>query len=506
MQQVDKKILICVPNIGRRPNNTHRLFTLALLYLRRAVLRAGWECELLDAYFDNLSRDETVRRIAEMGQFDVVGFTLNDEAMLHEAEAICDGLPFQPTVIAGGVYASRMAQQILANARHIRHVFVGEAEDALQAFLSAYGKSSEMPSGIVSRVGEAVVRFGAKTVETNSLDRFGDWRYADLPQRLGADEYSLVTSRGCTARCNYCVIGPHWSRYGLWRGHSAQWILDKMLELRALGATHINFVDDQFVGSPESITRAYLLADLLAQHGFAIPFVVMTRADTVIAEPGLFARLRDVGLRSVFIGLESGDNATLQKLRKDTSAEEGEAAVAILDQVGIGVSSGTILFHPWSTIASLKVEVAYFERLMNKYRWFDFYGLNEIDILNGTPLSKLWNHDADKWRMEWKCEDPAAQDVYQAWLKVLKQFIFPLIAKLGPARAREVRRHTCKWMLSSLRALIDAREENAMGTAYARISLSAALLDMRIAKSAADHADPLAELDMSESVGERCFG
>lgn len=501
------------------------MFTLALLYLRKACQRAGWECHLLDAYFDNLTHDETVDRILGMGAFDVVGFTLNDDAMFIEADAICTRLADAPVVIAGGVYATRMAQQILERSPHFAHVFRGESDASLEQFLRRWGRPDNLLPGMLSRGSAApvgphsadsmvqMVSGGPKQVNMHALEDFGDWRYADLPVAVGSDEYTLVTSRGCTARCNYCVIGPHWSRYGLWRGHSAEWILEKMEELRDLGAEHVNIVDDQFVGSEQSIERAYRLADLLEQHGIRLPFVIMTRADTVNRHPGLFLRLQEVGLRMVFIGLESGCDMVLKKLRKDATADEGRSAVAHLADLDVEVSGGTIIFHPWTSVATLRTDIAYFGELLERHTAFNFYGLNELDLLNGTPVSKIWQGDKEKWHADWRCAEPAADEIYQGWLKAQRIFLFPLLARLGPTRSRELRRHSCRWMLDALTSLIDARESGDMSAAYLRLSLSIQMLALKAGLAATPVPAPtgirvepdLLRSPVDESTGERCF-
>jgi radical SAM superfamily enzyme YgiQ (UPF0313 family) len=512
-----KRILICVPNVARRPNNTHRMFTLALLYLQKACQRAGWECQLLDAYFDNLTHDETVTRILAMGTFDVVGFTLNDDAMFLEADAICTRLTDSPVVIAGGVYATRMAQQILDRSSHIDHIFKGESDASLEQFLRQWGQPDNLLPGMLSRASavsasgaHGMVRMisgGPKQLNMQTLDDFGDWRYADLPVPVGSDEYTLVTSRGCTARCNYCVIGPHWSRYGLWRGHSAEWILEKMKELRDLGAEHVNIVDDQFVGSEQSIARAYRLADLLDQHAIRLPFVIMTRADTVNRHPGLFLRLQEVGLRMVFIGLESGCDDILDKLRKDTTADAGRSAVAHLAALDIEVSGGTIIFHPWTSVASLRMDIAYFSELLEQHTLFNFYGLNELDLLNGTPVSKIWQGDKEKWHADWCCAEPAADEIYQGWLKAQRIFLFPLLARLGPTRSRALRRHSCRWMLETLTCLIDAQQSGNMGAAYLQLSLSIQMLALKagLVPTSVGMAPDLLRSPTDAATGERCF-
>lgn len=483
---------------------------------------------MLDAYFDNLTHDETVDRVLAMGAFDVVGFTLNDDAMFIEADAICARLTDAPVVIAGGVYATRMAQQILDRSAHVEHVFKGESDASLEQFLRLWGMPGNLSPGMLSRGSTAsngksnvsslgnpgnadgtvrMISGGPKSVNMHALDDFGDWRYADLPVAVGSDEYTLVTSRGCTARCNYCVIGPHWSRYGLWRGHSAEWILEKMKELRDLGAEHVNIVDDQFVGSEQSIERAYHLADLLDRHDIRLPFVIMTRADTVNRYPDLFLRLRQVGLRMVFIGLESGCDTVLEKLRKDTTAAAGRTAVAHLTGLDVEVSGGTIIFHPWTRVSTLRTDLAYFSELLERHALFNFYGLNELDLLNGTPVSKIWQGDKDKWHADWRCAEPAADEIYQGWLKTQRIFLFPLLARLGPTRSRELRRHSCRWMLDALSDLIDAQQSGDMGAAYLRLSLSIQMLALKagLAPTTAAIAPGLLHNPIGESAGERCF-
>jgi len=278
-----------------------------------------------------------------------------------------------------------------------------------------------------------------------------------------------------------------------------------MLELRERGATSVNIVDDQFVGSDESIERARRLVKLLSEHDVSIPFVFMSRADTVVSHPELFADLRGVGLRSVFIGLESGNDHVLDRLRKDTTASVGFEAVEVLADAEIGVSGGTILFHPWATLESLKVDVRYFNELMKRHAGFEFYGLNELDILKGTPLSKVWSGEKDKWRASWKCEQVAADQVYSDWLRAQRVFLYPFLKTLGPTRSRDLRREICRWMLDSLSVLIESQEINSINTAFLSISLfTQKLVGISGVSQNQFGINNNAESDLLIS-GERCF-
>jgi len=100
-------------------------------------------------------------------------------------------------------------------------------------------------------------------------------------------------------------------QYGQWRGHSATWIVDRLVELQARGAQSVQIVDDQFIGPPPSIARAFELVSRMRERSLVIPFQIMVRADTVLENAELFGALRTVGLDVVFLGLESGDQTVL---------------------------------------------------------------------------------------------------------------------------------------------------------------------------------------------------
>lgn len=483
----------------KRPGNTHRLYTLGTLYLKQACLKAGWECVLLDAYFYNMLREDTIKSIADLGVFDVIGFTLNDDAMLNEANAICERLEDNAIIIAGGVYASQMARKILDTSRYIQHIFLGEAEVSLESFLR--GRNSGL-EGVLSRKGNDIVGSGKKISTVKYIDSLGGWNYSELSKVLSIHEYSLVTSRGCSARCGFCVIAPHWSRYGDWRGHSAAWIVDKFFELKSLGVKYVNIVDDQFIGSPDSIKRCYELVDCLAREGGSLSFSIMVRAETVINEKDLFMALKSVGLSSVYLGLESGNDKVLSMLNKGASAMDGEIAVNTLDLLGLHISSGTIFFHPLTTIDTLRGDIFYFRRLLHKFQMFDFYSINELDLLNGTPMSKLWGDGSDGWKSSWKCRGEEADLVFTNWLAVQRRFLFPLQRQVGDSPEKSVRRNLCFLMLYCLELLLPSPDRRSVD-----IFLCVSLATQKFIVSNGLHQTPLLAISKCEDdVSERCFG
>jgi hypothetical protein len=289
-----------------------------------------------------------------------------------------------------------------------------------------------------------------------------------------------VTSRGCSAACSFCTIGPHWGRYREWRSHSADWIHRHLRRMAAAGAEYVQFVDDQFVGNAESVERAWRLVQLLEQDPVGVPFYFLCRADTVLSHPALFARLAGVGLHTVFLGLESGDDATLARLNKEHTAEQGRAAVAILDGLGVHTVAGTIVFHPWSNLGTLAVEVGFLRGLLDAFPGFFFYDLNEIDIFSNTPLGAPYATFDASGCHPWTIAEPATGRLWKAFQLVREHTLYPAMEGMNLLRNLQPRRALCAWQLDVLDAMVGAAGDEALLADIIRTSsLSMSLLVMQ---------------------------
>jgi hypothetical protein len=60
------------------------------------------------------------------------------------------------------------------------------------------------------------------------------------------------------------------------------------------------------------------------------------------------------GLNNVFLGLESGDPASLKRFRKHTTVDENKKAIHLLRDYGIEPTFGFIMFEPNSTLEGIR--------------------------------------------------------------------------------------------------------------------------------------------------------
>lgn len=466
-------MVLCVPNVPRCPDNSNRLFTLALVYLEAAARRAGWECDLVDAYFENLSAGEAAERISAPGPPALIGFSLYTPGMWEESllvlEALkrtCDRLP---VVAVGGHYATFQANELLTRYPQIDYVIAGEGEWTFKLLLEALegGLPKDRIPGLKWHDNSGNVHEGPPARPEPDPDKLGAVDFTRAAARLKPDEWSLSTSRGCPGSCSFCISSRHWGASG-WRGHSPAWIVDRLAEIvRQYGATWVNFVDDNFFGDSDAVSRARAVSELMRERDVCVSFSIMARADTVSAFPEAFRLLRDAGLSRVFLGIESGNDFALGRMRKGIDSATGGLAVRTLAGLGIGVTLGNIVFHPWMTASSVSSDLDYLERLLRMHPGARFFGLNELDIFAPTPLGQTFcDQGTLSWLCRWEAEDRRLQSVLEDWRRVRSEILFPAMQILPPTIGGEIRRAYDFWQLEAVRDLIQGEPRERFTKVY----------------------------------------
>ena len=155
---------------------------------------------------------------------------------------------------------------------------------------------------------------------------------------------SIQFSRGCPFQCEFCDIIVTFGRRP--RLKTAAQIVRELDALRAHGMEIVFIVDDNLIGNKRAVTP--LLETLQAwqeAHGF--PFVFVTEASLDLAEdPALMRLMIDANILSVFIGIESPNEASLVETRKHQNVKIGRTLVDRVHAVqhaGLEVWSGMIL-------------------------------------------------------------------------------------------------------------------------------------------------------------------
>ena len=225
-------------------------------------------------------------------------------------------------VCLGGLHPTSLPEEA---ARHADSVFCGPGEDTWPAFLRDFRAGRPKP---LYRSTERTLA-GLPPARRDLIKRE---RYL-VPN-------SLVVSRGCPHLCDFCYKEAFF-RGG--RSFYVQAVEDALAEIDRLPGRHLYFLDDNLFGSPPF---AGALFDGLKGMGR-----LWQAAGTVeaVLRPGLLEKAVESGLRSLFIGFETLDEANLLgagKTQNLAGASAGappyDAAVRRLHDLGVMVNAAFV--------------------------------------------------------------------------------------------------------------------------------------------------------------------
>jgi anaerobic magnesium-protoporphyrin IX monomethyl ester cyclase len=236
-------------------------------------------------------------------------------------------------VVVGGPHASFMAEEILGNGS-ADFVVRGEGEYTMLELLNALKAGSDLGH----------IR-GLSYLYDNQIIHNDDRIYSEdldtlpFPARhlLDMDQYrtskmgvrsitSILTSRGCPYQCSFCAS----SRLAgtSWRSRSVESIIEEVQLVKdTYGYPAVAFVDDNFTLDPKRVTN---ICEEILKRDWDIHWWCFTRADTIVKNPEMVSLMYKAGCRSTYIGIESGNQETLDSYKKKISAEISRQAISIL--------------------------------------------------------------------------------------------------------------------------------------------------------------------------------
>jgi len=229
------------------------------------------------------------------------------------------------TVIVGGPDATSSPQLF----SHADHLVLGEAEITLPRWLA------DFETGTAAQV--YVCGDEKADVTASPMPRF------DL---LKFDRYLHVGvqfARGCPFNCEFCDIIELFGRVP--RLKSSEQMLGELQYLHDLGYRgHVDFVDDNFIGNKKGVKKFLVdLREWLVENRW--PFEFSTEASVNLADDDkLLALMQSVGFISIFVGIESPDEATLKATQKLQNTKRALAdSLNKIYGYGIFVNAGYIV-------------------------------------------------------------------------------------------------------------------------------------------------------------------
>jgi anaerobic magnesium-protoporphyrin IX monomethyl ester cyclase len=387
--------------------------------LRAHLERAGVDARVFDgtfSSFDRLLADIVASRPAIVGISSMVSLTGNT---LRLAAAVRERLP-DALLVAGGPLPTVFPDRFLP---HVDLVFRGEADLSFPAFCRDYldagatrdgvgALALELYAGLVRecggvRVENPLAHHTQEQIATYPLPDRRDFDHRAYQREwapTGHRPTTLLATLGCPYTCEFCSKPVFGSDV---RVRPLDAVFAEIDDVVRLGYDGLWIADDTF-----TLRRDYLEAFCRRVAPLGLTWSCLSRANGI--QPESAELMRASGCRRVYLGLESGSQATLDLMQKQMTIEQSARAVDVYGEAGIEVAAFFIVGYPGETAADIE-------------RTFGFaldLPLAEISFNVPMPLpgSRLWKRlgcvDTGRdWTHENDITFVFGSDIDEAWLR-----------------------------------------------------------------------------------------
>jgi anaerobic magnesium-protoporphyrin IX monomethyl ester cyclase len=306
---------------------------------------------------DKVGGGEFVGTLMEFNP-DIVGFTVATyqtkftRALLNIVKIHDDRI----ITIVGGPHPSALGGEILVDFLDADIAICGEGEDAI----------TSIAAGVpLSDIGGICYRSDGKIVANNPRPLMADLDNLPYPDKSLVDfkRYNglfpvgrrpcmfIMSSRGCPYQCTFCSRSVYGSTL---RMRSPENIMGEVeLLYRDWGVREIHFGDDTFNANRQWANE---LLDLIIKGGYhkKLVFRVALRVNRKLLDLDLLKHLKAAGVWFVYYGVENGNQAMLDHMRKGITVEEVERAFALTHSVGIKTEAFFIIGMPGETVQTIQ--------------------------------------------------------------------------------------------------------------------------------------------------------
>ncbi len=338
---------------------------LALLAIGSVLDPARYEVVIIDA---RLEADPEARLRAELPGALCLGVTVLTGAPIADALAISRAakrLRPELPVIWGGWHPSMFARECLAEPS-VDVTVRGQGEETFQDLVQrlAEGRSLEDCAGCTVRLPDGTIRENPSR-PLAPLDRFAAHDYGLVPveryfELKGKRQLDYISSQGCHFRCAFCSDPFVYGRK--WVGVEPERLVDRLRSLwERYRFADVNFQDETFFTRRE---RIRILAERLCASDMRISWAATMRADQGVRLPQeLWALCRRSGLRRLLVGVESGSDEMLRRIRKDIRIEQVFHTAARMVEHGIAGHFPFIVGFPGESDDSVRASLECAKRL-----------------------------------------------------------------------------------------------------------------------------------------------
>lgn len=199
--------------------------------------------------------------------------------------------------------------------------------------------------------------------------------YSAISDRIDKSVVSLITSRGCPFKCSFCFndsmreLYKGKGRYVRYR--SPENVIEELKQLKQDSRIDTVYFADDIFGMNKKWSDIFLPR---FKQEIGINFICLVRADLVASRPKFAKDLYDAGCKSVFFGIESGNEKVRNEiLRKNIYDKDIYQAAELLHNAGIKFRTYNMVGIPGENLEDAKKTLEINIQIRTDYPWCSIF-------------------------------------------------------------------------------------------------------------------------------------
>ncbi|MHA1649594.1 MAG: B12-binding domain-containing radical SAM protein [Candidatus Helarchaeota archaeon] len=405
----------------------HNPLHLGMAYLASVLRNHKFQVKILDADLHAIP-DKTIITHVITQDYDLVGFTTTFNLVNRILKIIKDIKKSKSSVhlTLGGHTATFKTNSLFKRSKSIDSIVKHEGELTFLELADCLYQGKELIEikGLSFRVGTRIIHNPLRpliaNLDTIPFPAFDDYQYS---YENAGGYVHIISSRGCQYNCSFCSIPSFY--YGKFRRRSAKNVVDEIhLIYKTFHFDNFVFYDDNFFGGRYE-PFVHELCTELESRNLEIAFSVCLRPNNLTEKNRpLLEKLKSVGLKGIFLGIESGSKSDIQLYNKKVKIAQNENAIKLLRSLAIPFQFGFIMYNPFSSFSTLRENLNFLEKTKLGIDYTAF--LKGLDVYPGT---KLYTQLAEKNLLN-TYQDARVHAIYQFFNKFDEKELFSLERKL----------------------------------------------------------------------------
>ena len=400
MSYASKKVLLVNPPFYRLMDSHFNGLSLGLSYIAAVLSKNGYEVKIYNADYESSENYADQREIFEgydnykkilsnlnhplwlevretIERFfpDIIGITMltGTYKSAENIGRIAKELNNDIEVVVGGTHPTVLPSKTIKN-EYFDYVVRGEGEYPFLDLVNGVRIEDIKGLTFINKRGEIV-----NNPDRNFIEDLDSFPFPSRDIYLNDTHYMdygyIMTGRGCPFECTFCASKKVWK--GPVRFRSPENVVEEVKHVHnKYGTKFFYFVDDTFTLNKK---RANKICKLLIECNLDISWICDTRVDTIDEE--LLRVMKESGCVRVKIGVESGSERILKKVKKKITKKQIKDSVAFIKKVGIDLTIYLMIGFPTETQEEMRETLDFARELDPTY-----YSLSILAPYPGTEI------------------------------------------------------------------------------------------------------------------------